>query len=291
MRVEVCPIVDEQERIEVEISKKRELMIGCGAQTFDSRILELLKSPQNRDTTHPGGHFFNQLENLDASHSETPRSREALEEGWRRRPRWRSPGDREPTPWALGRRSRRAWIATPRGRFVKTRTAQTSDLVEDVDDRRPQSRGGRIRADPGRAPGLRQGADDRCRTSGTSSRTRSSSRAITDAIPKGADRVIDKKVRQVVVPANRLEDAMRALSGRELAAKTDEFRDRLKKGETLDDLLVEAFAVVRECARRELNMRTLRRPARRRRAAARRVHLRDGHGRGQDADGDAARVP
>ena len=78
---------------------------------------------------------------------------------------------------------------------------------------------------------------------------------LTDAIPKGADRVIDQKVRQVVVPANRLEDAMRALSGPELAAKTDEFRDRLKKGETLDDLLVEAFAVVRECARRELNMR------------------------------------
>ena len=78
---------------------------------------------------------------------------------------------------------------------------------------------------------------------------------LTDAIPKGADRVIDKKVRQVVVPANRLEDAMRALSGPELAAKTDEFRDRLEKGETLDDLLVEAFAVVRECARRELNMR------------------------------------
>jgi preprotein translocase subunit SecA len=78
---------------------------------------------------------------------------------------------------------------------------------------------------------------------------------LTDAIPKGADRVIQQKVKQVVVPANRLEDAMRALSGPELAAKTDEFRVRLKKGETLDDLLVEAFAVVRECARRELNMR------------------------------------
>jgi hypothetical protein len=47
-----------------------------------------------------------------------------------------SPGDRE-VAVGSGRRSRRAWIATPRGRFAKTRTAQSSDLVEDVDDRRP----------------------------------------------------------------------------------------------------------------------------------------------------------
>jgi len=47
-----------------------------------------------------------------------------------------SPGDRE-VAVGSGRRSRRARIATPRGRFAKTRTAQSSDLVEDVDDRRP----------------------------------------------------------------------------------------------------------------------------------------------------------
>lgn len=47
---------------------------------------------------------------------------------------------------------------------------------------------------------------------------------------------------------------MESLSDRELAAKTVEFRQRLAKGETLDDLLVEAFAVVREADRRVLGM-------------------------------------
>jgi len=54
---------------------------------------------------------------------------------------------------------------------------------------------------------------------------------------------------------NAHEEAMRALSDAELAAKTPEFRARLAKGETLDALLPEAFAVVREAAMRVLGLR------------------------------------
>ena len=48
---------------------------------------------------------------------------------------------------------------------------------------------------------------------------------------------------------------MQKLSDKELRGKTDEFKERLEKGETLDDLLPEAFAVVREAAKRVLGMR------------------------------------
>ncbi len=54
---------------------------------------------------------------------------------------------------------------------------------------------------------------------------------------------------------NGLEDGIKALSDEELAAKTEEFRSRLEKGETLDDILPEAFAVAREAAWRTLGMR------------------------------------
>jgi preprotein translocase subunit SecA len=52
-----------------------------------------------------------------------------------------------------------------------------------------------------------------------------------------------------------LEPSLQALSDAELRAKTDDFRERLGKGATVDDLLPEAFAVVREAARRTLGMR------------------------------------
>jgi len=55
--------------------------------------------------------------------------------------------------------------------------------------------------------------------------------------------------------ANALESKIQALGDAELAAKTPEFRERLTKGERLDDLLPEAFAVVREAAQRTLKMR------------------------------------
>src|SRR5437899_8615729 len=52
-----------------------------------------------------------------------------------------------------------------------------------------------------------------------------------------------------------LEPELRELSDIDLAAKTIEFKERIGQGATLDDLLVEAFAVVREAGRRVLNMR------------------------------------
>src|SRR3984893_11575383 len=64
-----------------------------------------------------------------------------------------------------------------------------------------------------------------------------------------------KRLRPIVGEVNRHEPASRALSENELRAKTAEFRQRLAQGETLDDLLPEAFAVVREAGRRMLNMR------------------------------------
>jgi len=68
----------------------------------------------------------------------------------------------------------------------------------------------------------------------------------------------DRKVKSMlarVARINDLEPAIEALSNDELRAKTQEFRDRFAKGETLDDLLEEAFAVVREASKRTLGQR------------------------------------
>src|ERR1700674_5168345 len=54
---------------------------------------------------------------------------------------------------------------------------------------------------------------------------------------------------------NDLEPAIRQLSDIDLAAKTIEFKEKLAQGASLDDLLIEAFAVVREAGRRVLSMR------------------------------------
>ncbi len=64
-----------------------------------------------------------------------------------------------------------------------------------------------------------------------------------------------KKVYPIVDKIEALAPEMEKLSDEELRAKTDEFRKRLAEGETLDDLLVEAYAVVREAATRVLGMR------------------------------------
>lgn len=63
-----------------------------------------------------------------------------------------------------------------------------------------------------------------------------------------------RKVTKILKKINALKRKMESLSDQELAGKTVEFRQRLAKGETLDDLLVEAFAVVREADRRVLGM-------------------------------------
>ncbi|MBS1143734.1 MAG: protein translocase subunit secA [Proteobacteria bacterium] len=68
------------------------------------------------------------------------------------------------------------------------------------------------------------------------------------------DRLI-KQYTQVVKRINALEPAMQALSDEALRAKTDEFRQRYANGETLDAMLPEAFAVVREAGVRSLGMR------------------------------------
>ena len=64
-----------------------------------------------------------------------------------------------------------------------------------------------------------------------------------------------KALQQRVATVSALEPEMEELSDSDLRAKTDEFRERLAEGETLDDILPEAFAVVRETARRTLGMR------------------------------------
>ena len=64
-----------------------------------------------------------------------------------------------------------------------------------------------------------------------------------------------RRMRPVVEVINRLEPDLKSLSDDQLRAKTGEFRERYGRGEPLDDLLPEAFAVVREASVRTLGMR------------------------------------
>ena len=64
-----------------------------------------------------------------------------------------------------------------------------------------------------------------------------------------------KRVRPIVEKINSLEPAMKELSDSELVAKTPYFKEQFENGKTLDDILPEAFAVVREASRRVLGMR------------------------------------
>ncbi|MFI4942641.1 MAG: preprotein translocase subunit SecA, partial [Burkholderiales bacterium] len=64
-----------------------------------------------------------------------------------------------------------------------------------------------------------------------------------------------KKIRPIVAEIGVFEPQLRKLTDAELAAMTVTFRQRLSDGQSLDDLLPEAFAVVREAGRRVLNMR------------------------------------
>ena len=66
-----------------------------------------------------------------------------------------------------------------------------------------------------------------------------------------------KRVYPIVDMIEALEPEMEALSDSELKEKTREFKERLAEGETLDDILPEAFAVVREAAFRTLGMQPL----------------------------------
>src|SRR3989339_1263879 len=64
-----------------------------------------------------------------------------------------------------------------------------------------------------------------------------------------------KEIQPIVDKINSLESDLKALSDEALKAKTAEFKDRLSKGETLNDILPESFAVVREASRRATGMR------------------------------------
>ncbi len=69
-----------------------------------------------------------------------------------------------------------------------------------------------------------------------------------------SDREI-KRIKPIINKINSLEPEIQKLTDKELKEKTTEFKDRLAKGETLDELLPEAFAVVREASKRVLGMR------------------------------------
>ncbi|WP_298211759.1 preprotein translocase subunit SecA [Ferrimicrobium sp.] len=78
---------------------------------------------------------------------------------------------------------------------------------------------------------------------------------IIDRVLKTGEGKKVKRLADVVPLINELEPEFEVLSDDELRAKTDEFRDRLDAGETLEDLLVEAFATVREAAKRAIGQR------------------------------------
>ena len=61
-----------------------------------------------------------------------------------------------------------------------------------------------------------------------------------------------KRIMPIVKKIEALRDSMMALSDEELRGKTEEFKERLHKGDDLEDIMPEAYAVVREAARRVL---------------------------------------
>ncbi|MCG6201912.1 preprotein translocase subunit SecA [Psychromonas antarctica] len=77
---------------------------------------------------------------------------------------------------------------------------------------------------------------------------------ITKIIGSRNDRYL-KQLRKVVNEINKLEPQMRALTDQQLKAKTAEFKERIASGESIDSVLVEAFAVVRSASERVFNMR------------------------------------
>lgn len=78
---------------------------------------------------------------------------------------------------------------------------------------------------------------------------------INDFFGGGSKQALLKKYEKTVAIINALEDAISKLSDEELQAKTPYFKDQLKNGKTLNDILPEAFAVAREASKRVLGMR------------------------------------
>jgi preprotein translocase subunit SecA len=79
--------------------------------------------------------------------------------------------------------------------------------------------------------------------------------SILDRIMRAGEGKILRDLSKVVDKVNAFENSITPLSDDQLRAKTEEFKSRLSQGETLDDLLPEAFAVVREAAKRTLGQR------------------------------------
>ena len=79
--------------------------------------------------------------------------------------------------------------------------------------------------------------------------------SLLERILRTGDKKTLKVLRKYADTINTLEDEIRALSDEELKAETEKFRARIDEGESLDALLPEAFAVVREASERVLGMR------------------------------------
>src|SRR6202451_1709724 len=78
---------------------------------------------------------------------------------------------------------------------------------------------------------------------------------IIDSVLRAGEGRILRKLKRISEQINSIEDDFVAMSDAELRGMTDEFRQRYADGETLDDLLPEAFAAVREAAKRTLGQR------------------------------------
>ena len=76
-----------------------------------------------------------------------------------------------------------------------------------------------------------------------------------DKIFNRADKIEIQILEQIISEIDKIEPEIKALDDEQLKNKTKEFKERLANGETLDDILIEAFAVAREASYRVLGMR------------------------------------
>ncbi|MEZ5582417.1 MAG: hypothetical protein R3F37_06320 [Candidatus Competibacteraceae bacterium] len=104
------------------------------------------------------------------------------------------------------------------------------------------------------------------------------------------DRVL-KRFNKIVDKINAPEPTIRGLSDEQLRAKTEEFKTRLAKGDTLAELIPEAFAVVRQAGERTLGHAPLRRPTGGRDGVKRRQNRRNAHRGRQNPGGYAGGLP
>ena len=82
--------------------------------------------------------------------------------------------------------------------------------------------------------------------------------SVFEKVLNKSDELELKVLNRIVDEIDRIEPEIQKLSDEELKNMTNIFKDRLKQGQTLDDILIEAFAVCREASRRVLGMRQYR---------------------------------